>query len=158
MKSLLYALGFGIIGLVIGAIAGIGETRYYKKSQRATVLPIAVILCGGAFAVIGAGIGYATGEDERKRRSIGLDAATTEFFKQGRFWVAVTRWRHPDTGAESSIKTGKNQHGELQSNFNHNGQLHVITHGVYSGSQVNVQKAHNVAINNYYKFLKESLG
>lgn len=158
MKAISYALGFGIIGLLIGVLAGVGETRYYKKSQREDILPINMIVCGSVFAVVGAALGFSLGDNERKEKTLGLNTAATDYYKQGRYWTAMTKWIDPESRRQCIISTNKDQSGELVSVLNYKGERSSLRHSIYSGSQINVQKAHSAAIQYYWKQLKATIG
>ncbi len=69
MKTFGYAFVFSIIGGIVGALVGLGQTNYVKKSQREIAFPIYAI--GGALfglvggLIVGSKIGSAIDVEEK---------------------------------------------------------------------------------------------
>lgn len=87
-------LGF-LIGLVFGVLAALGESNYYKKSQRNIALPILSIGGGLIFSVISASVGYKVGKTIDIENATGISDADTQYYKIGRFWTGITKWTDP---------------------------------------------------------------
>lgn len=147
-----YSIIGGIIGIIIGALLGLGVLTFIKKSQRGQLLPYSIIGCAIFGLITGARVGYNFGLDEYKTQRLGIKYSKTEFFKTGRFWYAVTKWTDTRTGKEYNITTGKSTSGELVSELNK--ELYQ-RHYINSGSQINVSKAHGQVKGSIFSQLKK---
>jgi len=142
MKSTSYAFIGLVIGLILGSVVGFGELTFIKKSQRegiAAILVSVTAIIGGA---IGAKLGYSVGRDEVKSDKLGLSKISDQAFKDGRFWVAVSKWVDPSTGAEHILRTGRSNIKVLVSDLD--GEI-IINHGLEGANKTNVFKCHNLA-------------
>lgn len=53
--------------------------------------------------------------NERKEKALGLNTAATDYYKQGRYWTAMTKWIDPESRRLCIISTNKDQSAELVS-------------------------------------------
>lgn len=138
-----YSISGLIIGILIGSLAGLGESRYTKESQRGTTIPILAIggsILGGA---VGASFGYNLGKKIYIEEKIGISKASLNLFQVGRYWNAITKWtdtRNPEYVYE--LNTSRVTQGLIQSTLN--GKV-FITHNTNSASQVNINRFHKEA-------------
>jgi hypothetical protein len=135
---------YSFLGLIIiGSLAGLGESRYTKESQRGTTIPILAI--GGAvlFGAVGASFGYNLGKKVYIEEKTGISKATYNLYQIGRYWNGITKWtdtRNPEK--EYQLFTSRVTQGLIQTSLN--GKA-IITHNTNSASQVNIAKHHKQA-------------
>lgn len=140
MKTFGYAFVFSIIGGIVGALVGLGQTNYVKKSQREIAFPIYAI--GGALfglvggLIVGSKIGSAIDVEEK----LGFDKQETIKYKVGRKWEYETTFINPATGNKNSIKTAySKEHDTALTFFN---DVPILNHESKSGADDKIQKAH----------------
>jgi hypothetical protein len=153
-KPLSYSIAGLFIGLLLGFMVGLGESNYYKKSQREYATPILSLVFGAIFAVSGAGIGYKIGSDIRKEEILGIDKIKTDFQKHGRFWLAKSEWIDTRNNIRHKMITQKSSSGELSSTFN---DREIFRHNINSGSLQNVKKFHTLALKTIFQRQKSSI-
>lgn len=135
---------FGLfIGAIIGSLVGLGELTYQKKSARQTAFPI--LLVGGAIigSIAGVATGYKYGTKKHIATITGVDKIETQFYKSGKFWIAVSQWKDTRKAEKTTLTTAKADNGTLVTALNN--QI-IISHEINSGSRVNVEKAHKKAL------------
>ena len=144
-----YSLTGILIGLMLGLLAGVGAMQQVKMSQRGTILPFALVICGVSFAASGYKIGKKLGREEYIEKCLGIDRHSTSFDKKGRYWFAITSFTDME-GRTHTITTDK-EGQMLTSRFN--SEL-IKLHG-NSASYVNVEKSHKEAKGLIFSILKE---
>src|SRR5688500_18788449 len=102
-----------LIGLFIGLLFGIGVLYTVKKRQKESLMLPSMAIFGGIGLVWGLKVGYSIGTDDKKVTLLGINTAQTNYFKQGRSWVAITKWIEPATKKENVLVTGKSDSGEV---------------------------------------------
>lgn len=135
---------FGLfIGAILGSLVGLGELTYQKKSARQTAFPI--LLVGGAIigSIAGTATGYKYGIKKHIAAITGINKIETQFYKSGRFWIAISQWKDTRKTEKNTLTTAKADNGTLVTALNN--QI-IISNEINSGSQVNVEKAHKKAL------------
>jgi hypothetical protein len=154
MKLVGYILVFSLIGGVFGFIAGMGESRYYKKSQQDFAFPLLSILGLVGGGIIGVYLGIKVDGEEKENKKYGFETLETFEGKNGRKWFFETRWINPITGETNKIFTGFNkQQDSVMTSFNDN---RIEVHDTTSGSKDVVRKIHMEAVVKIKKSIKTS--
>ena len=146
-KQLEFGITGLIIGVAIGALLGLGELNFVKKSQRPAFMPFAI----GITAIIGACVGYGIGSNMGKSTyiedALGISKPTEDgYYKDGRYWVGRTSWKDTRDGKEYNLITRRNGSGVLVSYLNNK---EIWNHQIPSANQQTVPKHHQLAKNNY---------
>ena len=147
-----YALTGFFLGFAIGVCAAFGQLAFTSKSLRGKLMPYSLGICSVFFSLSGYKIGRKQGEEADIEEALGLNRASTEFFKEGRFWIAETRW-YDRAGQEYFLKTCKDTNGSLCSYFN--GAIST-NHNLNSGSNQNVTRYHKLEIGKFFRHLKDN--
>lgn len=166
-----------IVGGLFGSMLGAGENRYKNKTERELTGGISIGIFGILGCVVGLFGGFwianALNEDDKKQKiaqaeqakavqeytermqreqrakqHLGLDKAVTDQFKEGRYWVAETKWT--DGHIEHSLRTAKNKEGQLTSIYD---TVEFIDHNQSSAAQDIVRTSHSQAERQLNNFL-----
>ena len=144
MKKKQFEYGmFGLlIGIVAGVLLGVGELNWIKKSQRSIMIWPVIAVTVLVTSITGYGIGSKRGKQIYIESKLGIDKASNQYFKDGRYWVGITTWvdwRHENP---FTIET-KRIDGILCSSFN--SQV-FRNHGIPNANQQTVPKYHKQAV------------
>jgi hypothetical protein len=151
MKKSNYRTTGVIIGLLVGLFFGLGIINQTKKSQRSNILIYAISLSSLIGIIGGYRIGSKLDQEEFIEDQLGINKTNTEFYKNGRSWIASTKWVDLEKNSHS-ISTGQNSNKVLVTEYNNEV---IYTHEINSGSKINVDKYHKAACNQIFKKLKD---
>lgn len=137
-KQIEYGLIGLIIGLLVGAILGLAELNWIKKSQRATVAIPLIAITAAIVSIVGIYMGSNHGKLKFIKQRTGLDNIITEYIKDGRYWIGISTWIDKREWQEFKIETQR-LNGILCSAIN--GQVFRI-HSIPNANQQTVPKIH----------------
>jgi len=138
------------IGIIFGALVGLGSMSMVKMSLRHQMLSISMCISSLGFAAIGYSKGKAIGREIDIETHLGLDKVADYMIQKGRGWLAESEWKDKDNNAYRLI-TGQASDKILVSVLN---EELVINHEIKSGSNDNVSKCHKKAKQQVFNKLK----
>lgn len=141
-----------LIGALIGALAGFGELQWIKKSQREIMLLPLISISAVVGSIAGISIFLKTEKKRYVDKRLGISDAANELYKNGRFWIASTKWFDNTSGKNNELFTGRDKDGNLVSEMN---GLTILDHKIRSGSKANVTKYHEQVKQTVFKTLRE---
>ncbi len=151
MKKSVFRTTCVIIGLLIGLLVGFGIINQTKNSQRSTVSIYAFSVCALLGVIGGYRIGLNLDKNDYIEKQLGINKTITEYYKNGRSWIASTKWVD-NKNNNHSIFTGQNPEKVLVSELNNE---IIFNHEIHSGSKDNVDKFHKAACIQIFKKLKD---
>jgi hypothetical protein len=138
-----------LIGLVLGALIGFAELNWIKKSQRHVVAVPMMIVTAIIVSIGGYGIGNKNGKRIYIEEKLGIDKASHEYCREGRYWIGRTTWKDHRQERPYRIET-KRIDGNLCSCFN--GQVFRY-HGIPNANQQTVPRYHKETVQDVFNRL-----
>lgn len=152
-KKLEYAILGLIIGVILGILLGFGELQWIKKSQRQSFMPLAIGISVLLCACVGYSWGSKTGKEIYVDECLGIDKSEESFYKDGRFWVGITKWIDKRDSKQYQLVTSRHGGNTLVTSLNN----HIIyNHGIPNANQQTVPSYHKQSRNQLWKELRDS--
>mgnify|MGYP001301500467 CR=1 FL=1 len=114
-----YSIGGLLLGILIGSLLGLAESNYTKKSLRSKTIPFLTIAGAIGGGLVGAYYGNKLGVRKFIEETTGIENSSTSFYKEGRFWSAVTTWKDSrDVSTTNTLETKRIGQGQIISFLN----------------------------------------
>lgn len=141
--KIFYSLGGLFLGILVGALLGLGESNYTKKSLRPKTIPILTIVGATIGGGIGIFYGYKIGVKHHIEETTGISSSKTIFQKEGRYWLGETFWSDSrDKDLMNVLETKRIGKGLIVTFLNSN---QIYLHSTDSASKESITKCHKLA-------------
>jgi hypothetical protein len=154
-------LEYGIYGLLLGAglgiVLGLSQLYYFKRSIANKYGSEMIVATSVLLSIVGYTRGNKIGEMSYIKNEIGEADSSTNFIKDGKYWVGVTDWIDKRSNIQYRLLTARSNQKYIVSALDNKV---ILKHEEISASKVTIPKLHekakqeifNKIVLDYYQF------
>ena len=140
------------MGALLGIFIFYGLLFYTKKSVVQEIRLFGTVFSLIVGAILGVKKGVSLGEKEFIMNVIGQNECTTNFIKDGKFWVGVSEWTDKRLNTQYKLLTARSNKKYIVSALDNR---IIIKHNETSASKITIPKLHENAKKTIFKQISE---